>query len=51
MQLNNETISVVTNKTDWNLRKLVESLEKKQNSEKKYYQVEKARIRGNIKGR
>lgn len=32
------------NKTDWNIRKLVESLEKKLNQDKKYYQVEKMRI-------
>ncbi len=36
------------NKTDWNLRKLVVSLEEKLAREQKYYQVEKARIRGNI---
>ncbi len=32
------------NKTDWNLRKLVESLEKKLEGEQKYWQVEQARI-------
>jgi four helix bundle protein len=37
----------LVNKTDWNLRKLVESLETKQNREHKFYQVEKARL-GNI---
>jgi len=31
------------NKTDWNIRKLVESLEKKINTDQKYYQVEKMR--------
>lgn len=31
------------NKTDWNIRKLVESLEKKLNTDQKYYQVEKMR--------
>lgn len=31
------------NKTDWNIRKLIESLEKKLNSDQKYYQVEKMR--------
>ncbi len=36
------------NKTDWNLRKLVSSLEEKLAREQKYYQVEKARVRGNI---
>jgi four helix bundle protein len=38
------------NKTDWHLRKLVESLEHKLNRDQKFYQVEKARIRGKIKG-
>ena len=32
------------NKTDWLLRTLVESVEKKQNQEHKYYQVEKDRL-------
>src|SRR3990167_8667587 len=32
------------NKTDWNTRKLVESLEKKLNQHQKFYQVEKMRI-------
>ncbi len=32
------------NKTDWNIRKLIESLEKKLDRDKKYYQVEKMRI-------
>jgi len=36
------------NKTDWNLRKLVESLEKKLEGEQKYWQVEQARIRSQI---
>lgn len=36
------------NKTDWNLRKLVSSLEEKLTREQKYYQIEKARVRGNI---
>lgn len=31
------------NKTDWNIRKLVESLEKKLNQDQKFYQVEKMR--------
>lgn len=39
------------NKTDWNLRKLVSSLEEKLAREQKYYQIEKARIRGNINWR
>ncbi|GEM_PF-3842603 len=33
------------NKTDFLLRKLVESLEKKLSTDQKYYQVERARIR------
>ena len=37
------------NKTDWNLRKLVESLEKKLNQDQKFYQVEKSRVRTNLK--
>jgi len=37
------------NKTDWNIRKLVESLEKKMAQEQKSYQVEKARVRNNLK--
>ncbi len=39
-----EILKELFNKTDWNLRKLVESLEKKQNDEHKFYQVEKARV-------
>jgi four helix bundle protein len=38
------------NKTDWHLRKLVESLENKLNRDQKFYQVEKARVRGKIRG-
>lgn len=37
------------NKTDWNIRKLVESLEKKLADEQKFYQVEKARIRSSLR--
>ena len=33
----------LVNKTDWNIRKLIESLEKKLNSDQKFYQVEKTR--------
>lgn len=33
------------NKTDWHLRKLVESLERKLEKDNKYYQVEKLRLR------
>lgn len=36
------------NKTDWHLRKLVESLEKKLSDERKFYQVEQARIRSRM---
>lgn len=36
------------NKTDWLLRKLVESLEKKLGEEQKGYQIEKARIRSKL---
>lgn len=42
--LTNEIFIELINKTDWNIRKLVESLEKKLNTEKKGYQVEKMRI-------
>lgn len=38
------------NKTDWHLRRLVESLEIKLGQDKKYYQIEQARIRGKIRG-
>lgn len=38
-----EVFIELINKTDWNIRKLVESLEKKLNTDKKYYQVEKMR--------
>lgn len=37
------------NKTDWNIRKLVESLEKKLNTDQKSYQIEKSRVRNNLK--
>lgn len=37
------------NKTDWHLRKLVESLERKLNQDQKFYQVERARIRSNLR--
>lgn len=40
----------IINKTDWHLRRLVESLEQKLADDSKYYQVEKARLRGRIKG-
>jgi len=44
-KLTYEIFIELINKTDWNLRKLVESLEKKQNQERKFYEVEKARLR------
>jgi four helix bundle protein len=34
------------NKTDWHLRRLVESLERKLSGDRKFYQVEQARLRG-----
>lgn len=46
-----EIFTELTNKTDYLLRKLVESLENKLNNDKKGYQVERARIRGNVRGR
>lgn len=39
------------NKTDFLMRKLVSALEAKQNKEKKFYQVEQARIREKFKGK
>ncbi len=50
-QLTFEIFIELINKTDWHLRRLVESLEKKLSSEKKYYQVEQARIKGNLRWR
>lgn len=38
------------NKTDWHLRRLVESLERKLESERKYYQVEQVRLRSRVRG-
>ncbi len=49
-RLTYEIFIELINKTDWHLRKLVESLEKKQNQENKFYQVEKARIKDKAKG-
>ena len=46
--LSYEIFLELINKTDWNLRKLVESLEKKLEEGQKYWQVEQARIRGKI---
>lgn len=37
------------NKTDWHLRRLVESLEDKLNRDQKFYQVEQARIRSKLR--
>lgn len=48
---NNLTLEIfieLINKTDWHLRRLVESLEKKLLSERKGYQIQKARIRDNL---
>lgn len=39
-----EVFIELINKTDWNIRKLTESLEKKLNTDKKFYQVEKMRV-------
>lgn len=38
-----EMLIELINKTDWNIRKLIESLEKKLNTDQKFYQVEKMR--------
>lgn len=43
-----EVFLELINKTDWNLRKLVQSLEKKVVADQKGYQIEKARIRNNL---
>ena len=44
-----EEFMELVNKTDWLLRKLVESLEKKLDQEKKFYQIEQARIKEKLK--
>lgn len=44
MDLTYEMFIELINKTDWNIRKLVESLEKKLNSDNKFYQAEKLRF-------
>ena len=44
-----EVFLELINKTDWNLRKLVESLEKKLEDGQMYWQVEQARIKDNLK--
>lgn len=46
-----EVFLELINKTDWNLRKLVESLEKKLADEQMTWQVEQARIASNLKMR
>ena len=46
-----EMFMELVNKTDWLLRKLVASLEKKLHQDRKFYQVEQARIKSNIKRR
>ena len=46
-----EVFLELINKTDWNLRKLVESLEKKLDDGQKYWQVEQARIASRLKMR
>jgi len=38
----------LVNKTDWHLRRLVESLERKLSQDRKSYQVERARIKGKL---
>jgi four helix bundle protein len=45
-----EIFMELINKTDWLLRKLVASLERKLGQEQKGYQIERARLRGKIKG-
>ncbi|KKU87662.1 MAG: hypothetical protein UY16_C0021G0012 [Candidatus Gottesmanbacteria bacterium GW2011_GWA2_47_9] len=50
-QLTYEVFIELINKTDWHLRRLVESLEDKLNRDQKFYQVERARIRSNVKMR
>jgi four helix bundle protein len=46
-QLTYEMFIELINKTDWHLRRLVVSLEEKLNRDRQFYQVEKARVRGN----
>lgn len=50
-QLTYEMFIELVNKTDWHLRKLVISLEDKLARDQKFYQVEQARIRGNLSWR
>jgi four helix bundle protein len=44
-----EVFIELVNKTDWHLRRLVESLEIKLNNDQKFYQVEQARIKSKLK--
>lgn len=44
-----EVFIELVNKTDWNIRKLAESLEKKMAGDQKSYQIEKLRVRSNLK--
>lgn len=46
-----EIFTELINKTDFLLRRLVESLEKKLEAEQKGWEVEKARIKGRVKGK
>lgn len=48
-QLTYEMLIELINKTDWNLRQLVASLESKLDSDQKSYQLDRARIRAKIK--
>lgn len=49
-EISYEMLVELVNKTDYLMRKFVVSLESKLASDQKYYQVERARIRGNTKG-
>ena len=51
LKANNLTYEIfieLINKTDWHLRRLVESLEKKLGQESKSYKVEQARIKDRL---
>lgn len=50
-ELSSEIFIELVNKTDWHLRRLVVSLEDKLARDQKFYQVEQARIRGNVNWR
>lgn len=50
-ELSYETFRELINKTDYLLRKLVESLEKKLSADQKGYQIEQARIKRSLKGK